>query len=75
MCEARPGLMLRLAPCHSRRFIWGAALAVKAVAPRHFSFLTFGVTQVVIDSEAAFYILSPNPPKVMGAGVDTKDDG
>ena len=40
----------------------GPALAVKAAAPRYFSFLTFGVTQVVIDSEAAFYILTSGWP-------------
>ena len=38
------------------------ALAVKAAAPRYFSFLTFGLTQVVIDSEAAFYILTSGWP-------------
>ncbi len=35
----------------------GPALAVKAAAPRRFSFLVFALTQVVIDSEAAFYLL------------------
>ena len=40
----------------------GPALAVKAAAPRYFNFLTFGVTQVVIDSEAAFYILTSGWP-------------
>ena len=40
----------------------GPALAAKAVAPRYFSFLIFGVTQVVIDSEAAFYLLRDDWP-------------
>ena len=40
----------------------GPALAAKAVAPKYFSFLVFGVTQVVIDSEAAFYLLTDAPP-------------
>ena len=40
----------------------GPALAVKAVAPRHFSFLIFGITQVAIDSEAAFHLLRGDWP-------------
>lgn len=40
----------------------GPALAAKAVAPGHFSFLVFGITQVVIDAEAAFYLLTDDPP-------------
>ncbi len=40
----------------------GAALAAKAVAPKYFSFLIFGVTQVVIDSEAAFYVIRDDWP-------------
>ena len=40
----------------------GPALAAKAVGPRYFSFLIFGVTQVVIDSEAAFYLLRDDWP-------------
>ena len=40
----------------------GAALAAKAVSPRHFSFLIFSVTQVVIDSEAAFYVIRGDWP-------------
>ena len=40
----------------------GPALAVKAVAPRYFSFLVFGITQVAIDAEAAFYVLTDDPP-------------
>ena len=40
----------------------GPALAAKAVAPRYFSFLVFGITQVAIDSEAAFYLLTDDPP-------------
>ncbi len=40
----------------------GPALAAKAVAPNHFSILTFGLTQVVIDSEVAFHILMGNMP-------------
>ena len=37
-------------------FHLGPALVMKAVVPRYFSFLTFGVTQVVIDSEVVFYM-------------------
>ena len=40
----------------------GPALAVKALAPRHFSFLVFCVTQVIIDTEAAFHLLVGEPP-------------
>ncbi len=40
----------------------GPALAVKAVAPRYFSVLVFGITQVAIDAEAAFYLLTDDPP-------------
>ena len=40
----------------------GPALAAKAVVPRHFSLLTFGLTQVVIDSEVAFYIVRGDWP-------------
>ncbi len=40
----------------------GPAFAGKAVAPRYFSFLIFGITQVAIDSEAAFYLLTDDPP-------------
>ena len=40
----------------------GPALAAKAVVPRHFSILTFGLTQVVIDSEVAFHILMGSRP-------------
>ena len=40
----------------------GAALAAKAIAPRYFSFLIFGITQVVIDSEAAFYLIRDDWP-------------
>ena len=40
----------------------GPALAGKAVAPRYFSFLVFGITQVAIDAEAAFYLLTDDPP-------------
>ncbi len=40
----------------------GAALGVKAVAPRYFSFLVFGITQVAIDAEAAFYLVTDDPP-------------
>ena len=40
----------------------GPALAVKAVAPRYFSFVIFGVTQVAIDAEAAFYLFTDDPP-------------
>ena len=40
----------------------GPALAGKAVAPRYFSFLVFGITQVAIDLEAAFFLLVDYPP-------------
>ena len=40
----------------------GPALAAKAIVPRHFSLLTFGLTQVVIDSEVAFYIVRGDWP-------------
>ena len=40
----------------------GPALAMKAVAPKYFSFLVFGVTQVVIDSEAAVHLLRGDWP-------------
>ena len=40
----------------------GPALAAKAVAPRYFSFLVFGITQVAIDSEVAFWLLTDDPP-------------
>ena len=43
-------------------FHLGPALAVKAAAPRYFSFLVFGLTQVVIDSEVALYILAGGWP-------------
>ena len=40
----------------------GPALVGKAVAPRYFSFLVFGITQVAIDLEAAFFLLLDYPP-------------
>ena len=40
----------------------GPAFAVKAVAPRYFSFLVFGITQVAIDAEAAFYLIRDDWP-------------
>ena len=40
----------------------GPALVAKAIAPRHFSFLIFGITQVAIDSEVAFHLLRGNWP-------------
>ena len=40
----------------------GPALAAKAVAPRYFSFMVFGITQVAIDLEAAFFLLVDYPP-------------
>ena len=40
----------------------GAALAAKAIAPRYFSFLIFGITQVAIDTEAAFYVIREDWP-------------
>jgi len=35
---------------------FGPAAAAKAVSPKHFSFVAFGLTQVIIDIEPAFYI-------------------
>ena len=35
---------------------FGPAIAGKAVAPKHFSVLAFGLTQVIIDAEAGFYL-------------------
>ncbi len=43
-------------------FHLGPALAVKAAAPRYFSFLVFGLMQVVIDGEAALYMLAGSWP-------------
>ena len=40
----------------------GPALAGKAIAPRYFSFMVFGITQVAIDLEAAFFLLLNYPP-------------
>ncbi|MCE2458478.1 MAG: DUF4184 family protein [Dehalococcoidia bacterium] len=40
----------------------GTALAAKVIAPRYFSFVVFGITQVAIDAEAAFYLLTDDPP-------------
>ena len=40
----------------------GPALAAKAIAPNKFSLLTFGLTQVVIDSEVAFHIVRGDWP-------------
>ena len=40
----------------------GPALAAKAVAPRYFSFLVFGITQVVIDAEVAVHLLRDDWP-------------
>lgn len=38
-------------------FHFGPATAVKAMAPKHFSLVAFGLTQLVIDIEPVFYIL------------------
>ncbi len=38
-------------------FHFGPAAIVKAVTPRHFSFVAFGCTQIVIDAEPLFYML------------------
>ena len=40
----------------------GAALAAKAVAPKYFNFLVFGIMQVAIDAEVAFYLITDDPP-------------
>ena len=40
----------------------GPALAVKAVAPRYFSFLVFAFTQAAIDSEVAPYVFAGKWP-------------
>ena len=37
-------------------FHFGPAAVVKAAAPKHFSFVAFGLTQVIIDTEPAFYM-------------------
>jgi hypothetical protein len=37
-------------------FHFGPAAAVKAVAPKHFSFAAFGLTQVIMDTEPLFYM-------------------
>ncbi len=37
-------------------FHFGPAAAVKAVTPKYFSFVTFGLTQVIIDTEPLFYM-------------------
>ncbi len=37
-------------------FHFGPAAVAKAIAPRHFSFVAFGLTQVIIDIEPVFYI-------------------
>ena len=37
-------------------FHFGPATVVKAVAPEHFSFVAFGLTQLIIDIEPIFYI-------------------
>ncbi len=43
-------------------FHMGPALAVKAVAPKYFSFLIFGITQVVIDAEVVVHLLRDDWP-------------
>jgi hypothetical protein len=40
----------------------GPGLAFKAVAGRRFSFMEFGLTQVLIDLEPLYYILRDDPP-------------
>ena len=40
----------------------GPALAAKAVTPKHFSFLVFALTQIVIDGEVAFSMLAGKGP-------------
>ena len=44
----------------------GPALAAKAVAPRYFSFLIFGITQVAIDVEVAFLLITEDAPPYHG---------
>ena len=41
---------------------FGLAIAGKVVAPRYFSVLAFGLTQVIIDAEAGFYLLQGSWP-------------
>lgn len=41
---------------------FGPALSGKAVAPKHFSVLAFGLTQVIIDAEAGFYLVQGSWP-------------
>ncbi len=37
-------------------FHFGPAAAIKAVTPKYFSFVAFGLTQVIIDTEPLFYM-------------------
>ena len=41
---------------------FGPAIAGKAFAPKHFSVLAFGLTQVIIDAEAGFYLMQGSWP-------------
>ena len=41
---------------------FGPAIMGKAVAPKHFSFLAFGLTQVIMDAEAGFYLMQSSWP-------------
>jgi len=43
-------------------FHLGPGLAAKAVAGRHFSFMVFGFSQVLIDLEPLYYLLRDDPP-------------
>lgn len=43
-------------------FHFGPAAAIKAVTPRYFSFVAFGLTQVVIDTEPLFYMAQGSWP-------------
>ena len=41
---------------------FGPAIAGKAFAPKHFSVLAFGLTQVIIDAETGFYLMQGSWP-------------
>ena len=37
-------------------------MTIKAAAPRHFSIVVFGLTQIVVDLEVLWYLLQRDPP-------------
>jgi len=40
----------------------GPGMAMKAAAPRHFSLIVFGLTQIAMDVEVLWHIVTRNPP-------------